>query len=43
MHAVACSCMHALTPIWTKVSKFVLQEKFDKPSNVVVEPSKAKN
>ena len=43
MHAVACSCMPVLTPIWTTVSKFVLQEKFNKPSNAVEEPSKAKN
>ena len=35
--------MPVLTPIGTKVSKFVLQETFDQPSNVVDEPSKVEN
>ena len=32
--------MHVLTPIGTKINKFVLQETFDEPSNVVDKPSK---
>ena len=33
--------MHVLTPIVTKVSKFVLYETFNEPLNVVDEASKA--
>ena len=31
--------MHVLTPIGTKLSKFLVWETFDEPSNVVDEPS----
>ena len=35
--------VHVLTPIVTKVSKAALLETFNEPSNVIDEPSKAKN
>ena len=44
MSYACCSLqVHVLTPIGTKVSKLVLQETFDEPSNVVDKPLKVEN
>ena len=43
LYACCSQWVHVLTPKWTKVSKFLLQETFDEPLNVVDEPSKVKN
>ena len=43
LHARCSLQVHVLTPTGTKVSKFVLQETFDEPLNVVDEPSKVEN